>query len=214
MKMRRFIAGVATAVMVPALGIAGATPALADSTWSGTITSSGMDLQSSYFVDACAFHTWHRPIYSESTAITPASDGTVALTVTSATIGGLTPPGAFAIGVFTPSYSSGNCVGSRVVTDSLPSLSFTASAGTTYIVVVWGADDDQATNTTGTFSVNIAVPGATAADLPPIPAWVQAYGRFGKDAPCLDGWSPSWQRWAEPVTGGWVCVRSIPSYGR
>ena len=47
----------------------------------------------------------------------------------------------------------------------------------------------------------------------PIPAWVQAYGRVGGDAACLDGWDPSWQEWAEPVTGGWVCTRSIPSLG-
>lgn len=47
----------------------------------------------------------------------------------------------------------------------------------------------------------------------PIPAWVQAYGRSGPDATCEDGWNPSWQSWAEPVTGGWVCTRSIPVYG-
>lgn len=43
--------------------------------------------------------------------------------------------------------------------------------------------------------------------------WVQAYGRFGKDATCADGWAPSWQPWAVKVTGGWVCTRSIPSLG-
>lgn len=46
----------------------------------------------------------------------------------------------------------------------------------------------------------------------PIPAWVQAYGR-DKDGTCEDGWDASWQSWAEPVTGGWVCTRSIPSLG-
>jgi hypothetical protein len=48
---------------------------------------------------------------------------------------------------------------------------------------------------------------------PAIPAWVQAYGRFGPDVACQTGWNPSWQKWAEPVTGGWVCTRSIPSLG-
>lgn len=47
---------------------------------------------------------------------------------------------------------------------------------------------------------------------PAIPAWVQAYGR-DKDATCEDGWDPSWQEWAQEVTGGWVCTRSIPSLG-
>ena len=46
----------------------------------------------------------------------------------------------------------------------------------------------------------------------PAPAWVQAYGR-GEAAPCDAGWNASWQEWAVPVTGGWVCTRSVPSLG-
>jgi hypothetical protein len=46
----------------------------------------------------------------------------------------------------------------------------------------------------------------------PIPTWVQAYGRV-QDAACETGWDASWQEWAVPVTGGWVCPRSIPSLG-
>jgi len=56
----------------------------------------------------------------------------------------------------------------------------------------------------------VTVTDAQASGIPP---WLQAYGRSGKDAACLDGWNPSWQSWAEPVTGGWVCTRSIPSLG-
>ena len=58
--------------------------------------------------------------------------------------------------------------------------------------------------------ITYVIPDATPA---PAPAWVQSYGRFGADAPCLEGWGPSWQAWAEPITGGWVCTRSIPSFG-
>jgi hypothetical protein len=57
------------------------------------------------------------------------------------------------------------------------------------------------------------VPVASSAGAPPIPAWVQAYGRASADAKCLDGWDQSWQSWAEKVTGGWVCTRNIPSLG-
>jgi hypothetical protein len=57
--------------------------------------------------------------------------------------------------------------------------------------------------------VTLNVVAATA----PIPSWVQAYGRPGKDATCLPGWGPSWQQWAVASTGGWVCTRSIPSLG-
>jgi hypothetical protein len=65
-------------------------------------------------------------------------------------------------------------------------------------------------------TVTFTVTGTTTAagsGATEIPAWVQAYGRSGADATCEDGWAPSWQSWAEPVTGGWVCTRSIPSLG-
>jgi hypothetical protein len=57
------------------------------------------------------------------------------------------------------------------------------------------------------------VPATCGGDASAIPAWVQAYGRASAEAGCADGWSPSWQEWAEPVTGGWVCTRSVPSVG-
>jgi hypothetical protein len=47
----------------------------------------------------------------------------------------------------------------------------------------------------------------------PIPPWVQAYGIFHHDDACETGWTNSWQKWAETVTGGWVCTRTIPSLG-
>lgn len=47
----------------------------------------------------------------------------------------------------------------------------------------------------------------------PVPAWQQAYGRASQDADCADGWNPSWQEWALPVTGGWVCTRTVPAIG-
>ena len=42
---------------------------------------------------------------------------------------------------------------------------------------------------------------------------VQAYGIFHHDDACLTDWTNSWQKWAEPITGGWVCTRAIPSLG-
>jgi hypothetical protein len=56
-----------------------------------------------------------------------------------------------------------------------------------------------------------SVPSTTGS--PSIPVWVQAYGRASAGATCLEGWYPSWESWAEPVTGGWVCTRSIASRG-
>ena len=49
---------------------------------------------------------------------------------------------------------------------------------------------------------------------PPIPGWMQSVGRANADAKCEAGWNPSWQSWAQSVTGGWVCTRIIPSLGK
>lgn len=48
---------------------------------------------------------------------------------------------------------------------------------------------------------------------PPIPAWVQGYGRASSSEECEAGWSPSWEQWMNAGVGGWVCTRSIPSLG-
>ncbi len=58
-----------------------------------------------------------------------------------------------------------------------------------------------------------AGPRTSAGESTPVPWWVQAYGRADKDTTCEAGWTTSWQEWAVPVTGGWVCTRSIPSLG-
>jgi hypothetical protein len=68
------------------------------------------------------------------------------------------------------------------------------------------------TITDGTLTVPVVACAGGQGDQP-IPAWVQAYARGGADAACESGWDASWQSWAEPVTGGWVCTRSIPSLG-
>ncbi len=46
-----------------------------------------------------------------------------------------------------------------------------------------------------------------------IPGWQQSVGRASATATCATGWQPSWQEWAERITGGWVCTRTIPSLG-
>jgi hypothetical protein len=50
-------------------------------------------------------------------------------------------------------------------------------------------------------------------DAPPIPPWVQGYGRASAQAACDDGWLASWEQWPHGGSGGWVCTRSIPSLG-
>lgn len=56
-------------------------------------------------------------------------------------------------------------------------------------------------------------PAREAGGTAPIPDWVQAYGIFHPGDPCATGWTNSWNAWAEPITGGWVCTRTVPSVG-
>ena len=98
---------------------------------------------------------------------------------------------------------------SGVVSSSVPSAN--PGSSTTVTLVAAGSTVFQWQQNGNGIYFAVTVAGAEAPA--PIPAWVQAYGRFGADAKCADGWSPSWQSWAESVTGGWVCDRSIPSLG-
>ena len=47
----------------------------------------------------------------------------------------------------------------------------------------------------------------------PIPDWLQAVGRESAIATCPFGWNPSWHEWPNGHTGGFVCLRVIPSLG-
>jgi hypothetical protein len=65
------------------------------------------------------------------------------------------------------------------------------------------------TDETEFFRIIWAGPGGGAVS----PLWHQAVGRQSADAGCAEGWSASWQAWAESVTGGWVCTRDVVMYG-
>lgn len=106
---------------------------------------------------------------------------------------------------------TGVYMGGSDLTDAFVGCGTGGVLGTSIAV---GSDPDPVLPSTWTFVEGTLT--ATVVPCPPtapIPAWVQAYGRDGKDATCLAGWSPSWQKWAEPVTSGWVCTRNIPSLG-
>jgi hypothetical protein len=106
---------------------------------------------------------------------------------------------------------TGVFMGGSDLTDAFVDCGTGGVLGTSIAV---GSDPDPVLPSTWTFVAGTLT--ATVVACPPaatIPAWVQAYGREGAKAACLDGWDASWQAWAEPVTGGWVCTRSIPSLG-
>jgi hypothetical protein len=42
--------------------------------------------------------------------------------------------------------------------------------------------------------------------------WLRSVGRAASDD-CPEGWGASWQAWAQSVTGGWVCTRTLPATG-
>ena len=100
--------------------------------------------------------------------------------------------------------------GAPVASGSGTSGTVSYTFGADRLVASVGAQNDD--SWTGSFEC-AAAPAPSGTTSLAVPAWVQAYGRDDADASCEDGWSPSWQAWAEPVTGGWVCTRSIPSRG-
>lgn len=54
-------------------------------------------------------------------------------------------------------------------------------------------------------AVALVVFGAKASASP----WLQQTGRDSAEAPCPEGWGPSWAEWPNDHTGGWVCTREV-----
>jgi hypothetical protein len=138
-------------------------------------------------------------------------------TYTATTIGAYAIYAGETITMTVTSMTSGTSLGLRVngatvATGTLAggAVSYTFPSDTT--ISQYGSQN--AATWSGSFTCSAAPdPVSPGVSPPPIPAWVQAYGRFGAKATCDAGWEPSWQAWAEPITGGWVCARSIPSLG-
>lgn len=100
--------------------------------------------------------------------------------------------------------------GAEVASASAPgTITYTFAADRT--ASVYAAVDTKPTPTATSFVVTCTPAASQAA--PAIPDWIQAYGIFRQFEPCLDGWTNSWHEWAVPITGGWVCTRTIPSLG-
>lgn len=120
---------------------------------------------------------------------------------------------------FTVNFASGECIsyGYSTATGTPASPSngtLTDGVPQTFTITGSGQMDFGISLTLTVEALTSPTPPTTTGPAPlPIPDWVQAYGRAGKDAACQDAWGQSWQKWAEPVTGGWVCTRTIPSLG-
>jgi hypothetical protein len=215
------LAGAAALMVAGGVSLASAPAASAASSVNGTISSPNPVLEAGFALSQCEwfteYPTWGGAVYS----YIPNVSATETFTMTASSFSSNT-----GIGIFTGTYSEGHCLDSIRIRSDDPSMSVPVTAGQQYTVVVWGCDEPCGPDVTysyGTFTFEYlldaeligppAPPSAAAVSAIPIPAWVQAYGRFGKDAPCIEGWSASWQSWAEPVTGGWACTRSIPSLG-
>jgi hypothetical protein len=212
MQVKRLVAAIGAAVLLlSGVSLTTATAASAVAI-DGTTSSSSTDVSSYYPLDSCAPFAYPNAVGNLMT-VTASSTGlaTIALTATSY-------DDAAWVAVFEGSYAAANCIDSSLVTSApfLPSVTIPVVEGQQYVILVMGCNStcvSPASVWYGTYTLETSFPGVAAADQPPIPAWVQAYGRDSRDATCLDGWDASWQSWAEPVTGGWVCTRSIPSLG-
>lgn len=108
---------------------------------------------------------------------------------------------------------------------SLPGLgslySFSSVFGTAWLTInaVVGASGTaifSSTSASFTYTFVVVAPSDSAdpvvPDLTP-PPWFQSYARGSFDETCRGGWDASWAEWPHGHTGGWVCDRSIPSFG-
>ncbi len=90
------------------------------------------------------------------------------------------------------------------VTSGQASAAISLDEGSNVILTVVVSAD---TSTTVTYTITITR-GATAdqVDQTP-PTWFQAYSRSSANAPCQDGWYPSYAQWPNEGLGGWTCER-------
>ena len=90
------------------------------------------------------------------------------------------------------------------VTSGEASAAVSLDEGSNVILTVVVSAD---TNTTVTYTITITR-GATAEQVDQTPpTWFQAYSRPSADAPCQDGWYPSYAQWPNEGLGGWTCER-------
>jgi len=64
----------------------------------------------------------------------------------------------------------------------------------------------------GTLTVPIIACPVAVSDSP-IVMWWQSYGRVSQGDVCDAGWTPSYAKWPNAGTGGWVCNRLIRAHG-
>ena len=213
--MRKLFASVAAAVLLAGGVVVGVAPSASASTpaFSGTITTSDTDISSDYFVALCNWDDQDSPLQAASHSFRVTDTGSYTFPAAS------TPSGLVFMAVFADSYSESNCIGS----DNNGNLTVSLNAGQDYELWIWLCHQCS-TDFTGSYTIGLTGPGELASDSPqgtdstpastPTPQWIQAYGRFGADAECADGWDAAWQEWAQPITGGWVCTRTVPSLGQ
>jgi len=201
MSVRHLLVAVAVAVfLVAGLGTTAATPAHAASADPASSTL------------ACASDTDG----ANDRTITGAVGDTFTLQSNSGVHGCGLSPTAVTFGATTYTGYSGIVTAAGLIVFGSGPVEYFQSAGATFTIVGSGSFTLSHGNLdfrNHSSTITVRLPGApVTTPAPAIPAWVQAYGR-DKDAACLDGWGASWQQWAEKVTGGWVCDRSIPSLG-
>jgi hypothetical protein len=186
MRVGRIVASVASALALTGLGIAGATPASA-----------------TLFTCATINGVW------EDVTNDPAGDASYVTDVTFAVGDPLSVTWSNIEGAATDSWLQVPTNRTVDLGDATETLSYTIPteyAGTQQITAKLFGDV-----TSARITITCGVTSTTASS--GIPPWVQAYGIFHQDDACLTGWKNSWQRWAELITGGWVCTRTIPSLG-
>jgi hypothetical protein len=185
MRRRRIAAGTAAALAIAELGIAGATPASATLNTCATINSVQEVVNPSPM--GASFSATVDFVTGDPLSVTWSN------IVGSASDSVLQVPTSRAVDIGTPTETLSYTIPSEYAGIQ----EFTATLDGEFI--------------SATLTITCGVTSTTASS--GIPPWVQAYGIFHQRDACETGWGNSWQKWAEPITGGWVCTRTIPSLG-
>lgn len=118
----------------------------------------------------------------------------------------------YSLGGFSQSNLNANCISTG---DENPAqLNLTSATSYTLVAALYSGGSPASTQALRFDGPGEAYLGAVRQNAStPIPMWMQAYARARQEATCEVGWGASWQPWAVPVSGGWVCTRSVPSLG-
>lgn len=217
MKSSRFVKSVLAVVVLMTGSVIGAHPASAmTSTVTVALTNTSPILGNRYLGDSngsgCLISSSGSALRYETYQLNVTVPGVYTFTDLIDTPNTDVYVAVYPLGAFNSSNIATNCISTG---DDGPALLDLSSATSyTLVAALYSGQAWASSQAIGLDGPGEAYLGAVRQNAStPIPMWMQAYARARQEATCEVGWGASWQPWAVPVSGGWVCTRSVPSLG-